>query len=114
VTQCYPIYIHFSSTLQRYPHCLALTSLAVFLSVARGKVSVPQEATPSYTRAYHAVLLRDPSITYLVLRSCYVPPAVSPAMSSGACRHLSSRFHPLQASGRTGDRTGRKFENVKK
>ncbi|CAI9532119.1 unnamed protein product, partial [Staurois parvus] len=57
-----------------------LTSLAVFPSVARGKVSVPQAVTPSYTRAYHAALLRDPSITYLVLRSCDVPPAVSLAM----------------------------------
>ncbi|CAI9551839.1 unnamed protein product, partial [Staurois parvus] len=55
-----------------------LTSLAVLPSVARGKVSVPQAVTPSYTRAYHAALLRDPSIFYLVLRSprcpsCSVP-----------------------------------------
>ncbi|CAI9589933.1 unnamed protein product [Staurois parvus] len=57
-----------------------LTSLAVFLSVARDKVSVPQAVTPSYTRAYNAALLRDPSVTYLFLRSRDVPPAVSPAM----------------------------------
>ncbi|CAI9550107.1 unnamed protein product [Staurois parvus] len=56
------------------------TSLAVFPSVARGKVSVPQAVTPNYTRAYHAALLHDPSVTYLVLRSRDVPPAVSPAM----------------------------------
>ncbi|CAI9602408.1 unnamed protein product, partial [Staurois parvus] len=37
----------------------SLTSLAVFLSVARGKVSVPKAVTPSYTRAYHAALHRD-------------------------------------------------------
>ncbi|CAI9602135.1 unnamed protein product, partial [Staurois parvus] len=74
----------------------ALTSLAVFLSVAWGKVSIPQAVTPNYTRAFHAALLRDPSITYLVLRSRHVPPAVSPAMSSSGCRHLSSGFCPLR------------------
>ncbi|CAI9573428.1 unnamed protein product [Staurois parvus] len=57
-----------------------LTSLAVFPSVARGKVSVPKAVTLSYTRAYHAALLQDPSITYLVLRSRDVPPVVYPAM----------------------------------
>ncbi|CAI9544275.1 unnamed protein product [Staurois parvus] len=79
------------------------TSLMVFLSVARGKVSVPQAVTPSYTWAYHAALLRDLFFTYLVLLSSDVPPAVSPAMSSGGCRHLSSGFRSLQASGRMGD-----------
>ncbi|CAI9536669.1 unnamed protein product [Staurois parvus] len=44
-----------------------------------------------------------PSITYLVLRSRDVPSAVSPAMSSGGCRHVSSGFRPLRASGHTGD-----------
>ncbi|CAI9536576.1 unnamed protein product, partial [Staurois parvus] len=75
-----------------------IASLAVFPSVARGKVSVPQAVTLGHTRAYHAALLwdpsiayhaallRDPSIIYLVLRSRDVPPAVSPAMSSGGCR----------------------------
>ncbi|CAI9556658.1 unnamed protein product, partial [Staurois parvus] len=72
------------------------------LSVARGKVSAPQVVTPSYTWAYHAALLRDSFCTYLVLRSRNVPPAVSPTMSSGRCRHLSSRFRFLRASGRTG------------
>ncbi|CAI9592471.1 unnamed protein product, partial [Staurois parvus] len=72
-----------------------LTSLAVFPSVARGKVSVPQAVTSSYIQAYHAALLRDPSITYLDLRSRDVPPAVSPVMSSGGCRHLSSGFRSL-------------------
>ncbi|CAI9556514.1 unnamed protein product, partial [Staurois parvus] len=56
-----------------------IASLAVFPSVARGKVSIPQAVTPSYTQAYHAALLRDPFCTYLVLRSRDVPPAVSPA-----------------------------------
>ncbi|CAI9573019.1 unnamed protein product, partial [Staurois parvus] len=73
-----------------------LTSLAVFLSVARGKVSVPQAVTPSYTRAYHVALLRHLFFTYLVLHSRDVPPAVSPVMSSGRCRHLSSGFRPLR------------------
>ncbi|CAI9551111.1 unnamed protein product, partial [Staurois parvus] len=37
-----------------------LTSLAVFPSVARGRVLVPKKAvTPSYTRAYHAALNRE-------------------------------------------------------
>ncbi|CAI9540981.1 unnamed protein product, partial [Staurois parvus] len=70
--------------------------------VAQGKVSVPQAVTPSYTRAYHAALLRDLFFTYLVLHSRDVPPAVSPVMSSGGCRHLSSGFRPLRASGCTG------------
>ncbi|CAI9553846.1 unnamed protein product [Staurois parvus] len=72
-----------------------LTSLAVFPSVARGKVSVPQAVTPSYTRAYHAALLRDLFFSYLVLRSRDAPPAVSPVMSSGRCRHLFSGFRSL-------------------
>ncbi|CAI9607105.1 unnamed protein product, partial [Staurois parvus] len=91
-----------------------LTPLAVFPSVARGKVSAPQAVTPNYTQEYTAALLRDPSITYLVLRSRDVPPAVSPVMSSGGCRHLSSGFRALRASGCTGDGTGGKFENDKK
>ncbi|CAI9569377.1 unnamed protein product, partial [Staurois parvus] len=36
-----------------------LTSLAVFPSVARGKISVPKAVTPSYTRAYHVALHRE-------------------------------------------------------
>ncbi|CAI9561383.1 unnamed protein product, partial [Staurois parvus] len=36
-----------------------LISLAVFPSVARGRVSVPKAVTLSYTRAYHAALHRD-------------------------------------------------------
>ncbi|CAI9580504.1 unnamed protein product [Staurois parvus] len=55
-----------------------VTSLTVFPSVAWGKVSVPKAVTPSYTRAYHAVLLQHLFFTYLVLRSprcpsCSVP-----------------------------------------
>ncbi|CAI9547534.1 unnamed protein product, partial [Staurois parvus] len=42
------------------------------------------------------------------------PPAASPAISSGRCRHPSSGFRFLRASGRTGDRAGGKFKNVKK
>ncbi|CAI9609550.1 unnamed protein product, partial [Staurois parvus] len=76
--------------------CCSLTSLVVFLSVARGKVSAPQAVTLSYTREYTAALLRDFFFTYLVLHSRDVPPAVSPAMSSGRCQHLSSGFHSLQ------------------
>ncbi|CAI9612522.1 unnamed protein product [Staurois parvus] len=60
-----------------------LASLAVFSSVARGKVSAPQAVTPSYTREYLAALLRDLFFTYLVLCSRDVPPAVYLAMSSG-------------------------------
>ncbi|CAI9577873.1 unnamed protein product [Staurois parvus] len=47
-------------------------------------------------------MLRDPSITCLVLCSRDVPPAVSAVISSGGCRHLSSGFRPLRVSGRTG------------
>ncbi|CAI9586141.1 unnamed protein product, partial [Staurois parvus] len=74
----------------------SVASLVVFPSVARGKDLVPQAVTPSYTREYTAALLRDLFFTYLVLRSHDVPPAVSPAMSSGRCRHLSSGFHSLR------------------
>ncbi|CAI9542690.1 unnamed protein product, partial [Staurois parvus] len=86
-----------------------VTSLAVFPSV-----SVPKAVTPNYTRAYDAALLRDLFFSYLVLHSRDVLPAVSPVMYSGRCRHLSSGFRPLRASGRTGDETGGKFENDKK
>ncbi|CAI9563766.1 unnamed protein product, partial [Staurois parvus] len=83
-----------------------LTSLAVFPSVARA-------VTPSYTRAYHVARLWDPSITYLVLRSRNVSPAVSPVMSSDGCRHLSSGFRSLRRRDVRG-RNGGKFENEKK
>ncbi|CAI9596859.1 unnamed protein product [Staurois parvus] len=82
-----------------------LTSLEVFPSVARGKVSAPQAVTPSYTREYLAAVLWDLFFTYLVLHSRDVPPAVSPAMSSGGCWNLSSGFRPLRASGCTGNGT---------
>ncbi|CAI9594944.1 unnamed protein product, partial [Staurois parvus] len=90
-----------------------LTSLAVFPSVARGKVSVPQAVTPSYTREYHAALLQDLFFSYLVLSSRDVPPAVSPVMSSSGCRHLSSGFRPLRPSGRTGDGTAGNLKMTK-
>ncbi|CAI9580277.1 unnamed protein product, partial [Staurois parvus] len=83
----------------------------VFLSVARGKVSAPEA---SYTQEYTAAWLWDPSIAYLVLRSRDVPPAVSPAMSSGRCRHLSSGFRSLRRRDVRGGGTGGKFENDKK
>ncbi|CAI9598025.1 unnamed protein product [Staurois parvus] len=51
---------------------------------------------PSYTREYLAALLQDLFFTYLVLCSRDVPPAVSPAMSSGRCRHLPSGFRSLR------------------
>ncbi|CAI9617925.1 unnamed protein product, partial [Staurois parvus] len=77
-----------------------LTSLVVFPSVARGKVSAPQAVTtPNYTWEYTAALLRDLFYTYLVLRSRDVPPAVSPAMSSSRCRHLSSVLFPVDVRG---------------
>ncbi|CAI9552234.1 unnamed protein product, partial [Staurois parvus] len=91
----------------------ALTSLAVFPSVARGKVSAPQAVTPTYTREYHAALLRDLFFTYLVLRSRDVPPAVSPPMSSGRCRHPSFGFRSLRRRDVRG-RNGGKFEINKK
>ncbi|CAI9620530.1 unnamed protein product, partial [Staurois parvus] len=80
----------------------------VFPSVARGKVSAPQAVTPSYTREYPAALLRDLFCTYLVLPSRDVPPAVSPAMSSGRCRHLSSKFHSLRRQ----DLQGRNWREI--
>ncbi|CAI9598960.1 unnamed protein product, partial [Staurois parvus] len=89
---------------------VSLTPLVIFPSVARGKLSVPKAVTPSYTREYTAALLRDLFFNYLVLRSRDVPPASSPAISSGQCQHPSSGFRSL----RGGDRTGGKFKNVKK
>ncbi|CAI9561476.1 unnamed protein product [Staurois parvus] len=50
----------------------------------------------------------SPCSAYLVLRSRDVSPAVSPAISSGRCRHPASVF-PV-TSGRTGAGTGGKFE----
>ncbi|CAI9593529.1 unnamed protein product, partial [Staurois parvus] len=73
-----------------------LTSLEVFPSVARGKVSAPQTVTPSYTREYPAELLQDLFCTYLVLLSRDVPHASSPAISFGRCPHLSSGFRSLR------------------
>ncbi|CAI9552225.1 unnamed protein product, partial [Staurois parvus] len=67
-----------------------ITSLAVFPSVARGNISVPKAVTPSYTREYHAALLRHVFFTYLTLRSHDVSPAASPAISSGRCQHPAS------------------------
>ncbi|CAI9595141.1 unnamed protein product [Staurois parvus] len=93
---------------------MSLTSLAVFPSVAWGKVSVPQVVTPSYTRAYHAELLRDPSITYLVLRSRDCP---SFSVPGNVIRRMPASviWVPSPASvGRTGGRNGGKFENDKK
>ncbi|CAI9624305.1 unnamed protein product [Staurois parvus] len=43
-----------------------------------------------------------PCSTYLVLRSHDVSPAVSPAISSGRCRHPASVFRSPVTSGRTG------------
>ncbi|CAI9549606.1 unnamed protein product, partial [Staurois parvus] len=89
----------------------ALTSLVVFPSVARGKVSVPRAVTPSYTRAYHAALHREslqslpcPSLPRCVL--CSVPGHLLRLMpASGSCVPV-----PV-TSGRTGG--GGKFENLK-
>ncbi|CAI9608226.1 unnamed protein product [Staurois parvus] len=39
--------------------------------------------------------IRIPCSTYLVLRSGDVSPAVSPAISSGRCRHPASVFRSL-------------------
>ncbi|CAI9571610.1 unnamed protein product, partial [Staurois parvus] len=61
-----------------------LTSLAVFPSVARGKVSTPQAVTPSYTRKYPAALLRDPFCTYLVVSLLQCPLQCPPA-DAGIC-----------------------------
>ncbi|CAI9572337.1 unnamed protein product, partial [Staurois parvus] len=73
-----------------------LTPLAVFPSVARGKISVPRAVTPSYTRAYHVAFSGGPCSTYLVLHSRDVSPAVSPSISSGRCRHPASMFRSLR------------------
>ncbi|CAI9535906.1 unnamed protein product, partial [Staurois parvus] len=66
-----------------------LTSLAVFPSVARGKISVPKAVTPSYTRAYHAAWLRD-SLQHL---PCPSLPRCVPCSVPG---HL---LWPMPASG---------------
>ncbi|CAI9568175.1 unnamed protein product [Staurois parvus] len=76
-------------------HCLlvlpaqCLTSLAVFPSVARGKISVPKAVTPSYTRAYHAALLRE-SLQHLL---CPSLPRCVP------CSILGYLLRPMPASG---------------
>ncbi|CAI9623078.1 unnamed protein product [Staurois parvus] len=66
-----------------------LTSLAVFPSVARGKISIPRAVTPSYTRAYHAALLRG-SLQNL---PCLSLPRCVPCSVPG---HL---LRPMPASG---------------
>ncbi|CAI9556713.1 unnamed protein product, partial [Staurois parvus] len=87
-----------------------LSSLEVFPSVARGKVSVPQAVTPSYTRTYRAALLHDPSITYLVLR----PPAMSLLQCPRQCNPASVIWVPSPGSvGPYWGWNGGKFENDK-
>ncbi|CAI9587700.1 unnamed protein product, partial [Staurois parvus] len=68
-----------------------LTSLVVFPSVARGKVSVPKGVTPSYTRAYHAALHRE-SLQHL---PCPSLPRCVPCSVPGRCRHPASVFRSL-------------------
>ncbi|CAI9619289.1 unnamed protein product, partial [Staurois parvus] len=89
----------------------ALTPLAVFPSVAQGKVSAPQAVTPSYTREYLAALLRDLFFTTL---SCApgCPPCSVPCNVQMPASVIWVSFSVT--SGRTGDGTGRKFKNVKK
>ncbi|CAI9538916.1 unnamed protein product, partial [Staurois parvus] len=92
-----------------------LTSLAVFPSVARGKVSAPKVVTPpSYTLAYHAAVAPGS----LLLLPCPALPRCPPCSVPGnVLRPMpASVFRvPFPAtSGRTGDGTGGKFENDKK
>ncbi|CAI9595814.1 unnamed protein product, partial [Staurois parvus] len=88
-----------------------LTSLAVFPSVARGKVSVPKAVTPSYTRAYHAALHRE-SLQRL---PCPALPRCVPCSVPGHLLRLmpaSSFCVPVPVtSGRTGAAGGGKCEN---
>ncbi|CAI9545515.1 unnamed protein product, partial [Staurois parvus] len=81
---------------------LQLASLAVFPSVARGKVSAPQAVTLSYTQAYHAALLRNhlPCPALPRCPSCSVPSNIIRRMPASVFRV------PFPAaSGRTGDGT---------
>ncbi|CAI9583232.1 unnamed protein product, partial [Staurois parvus] len=77
-------------------------------------MSVPKAVTPSYTRAYHAVLHRE-SLQHLPCPSlprcvpCSVPGHLLwPMPASGFCVPV-----PV-TSGRTGAAGGGKFENLKK
>ncbi|CAI9619218.1 unnamed protein product, partial [Staurois parvus] len=89
-----------------------LTSLEVFPSVARGKVSAPQAVTPSYTREYLAALLQDLFCTYLFLCSRDVPPAASPATSQADAGICLPDFHSLRCQEVRG-RNGGKFKMSK-
>ncbi|CAI9545317.1 unnamed protein product [Staurois parvus] len=88
-------------------------SLAVFPSVARGKVSVPQAVTLSYTRAYHAAAPRSlghlPCPALPRCPSCSVPSNLNPRMPASVIWVLS-----LASVGTYGGRNGGKFENDKK
>ncbi|CAI9572528.1 unnamed protein product, partial [Staurois parvus] len=77
-------------------------------------MSVPKAVTPSYTRAYHAALLRE-SLQHLPCPSlplcvpCSVPgPLLQPMPTSGFCLPV-----PV-TPGCTGAVDGGKFENLKK
>ncbi|CAI9582657.1 unnamed protein product, partial [Staurois parvus] len=91
-----------------------LTSLAVFPSVARGKVSVPQAVTPSYTRgipcdAAPRSLYHLPCPALPRCPSCSVPNNVNPRMPASVI------WVPSPVSvGTYGGRNGRKFKNDKK
>ncbi|CAI9557421.1 unnamed protein product, partial [Staurois parvus] len=77
-------------------------------------MSVPKAVTPSYTRAYHAVLHREsvhslPCPSLLRCVPCSIPGhLLRPMPASGFCVPV-----PV-TSGRTGSGSGGKFENFKK
>ncbi|CAI9585171.1 unnamed protein product, partial [Staurois parvus] len=85
-----------------------LTSLAVFPSVARGKVSVPKAVTLSYTRAHHVALQSLPCPTLSRCVPCSVPGHLLRLMpASGFCV-------PVPASGGTyGGRNRREIQKCK-
>ncbi|CAI9615074.1 unnamed protein product [Staurois parvus] len=75
-------------------------------------MSVPKAVTPSYTRAYHAALLRE-SLQHLPCPS--LPRCVHCSVPGHLLRPASGFRVPVPVtSGRTGAGTGSKFEIFKK
>ncbi|CAI9570525.1 unnamed protein product, partial [Staurois parvus] len=87
------------------------TSLAVFPSVARGKVSVPQAVTPSYTQEYLAGICSSLTL------SC-APPAMSLLQCPRQCPLADAGIRLLGSvpceRRDVQRRSSGKFKNVKK
>ncbi|CAI9556462.1 unnamed protein product, partial [Staurois parvus] len=91
-----------------------LTSLVVFPSVARGKISIPRAVTPSYTRAYPCGVAPG-SLDHLPCPA--LPRCPSYSVPGNVIRRMpvSVFWVPFPASVKMyGGRNGGKFENYKK